>query len=138
MQWLSRPTFELEGHRRSMRRAVNSVVAKGVKISVSPTTISHGGEVTIKFSNDGTEIKPKADDWIACYTPAKSDITKTVPARWQLGECQTKLPASVTLCVLQVHKNIENREKKLLHLPFDTHTTYSGKISFDFPALLAL
>ena len=34
----------------------------------------------------GTSVAPALTDWIACYTPANTDITKTVPVRYQIGE----------------------------------------------------
>ena len=100
-QWLHRPAFEFEGHRRrSPRRAdlvaadgisaafngVNTTLASGVAISASPSTIAHGGAVTITITNNGASVAPALTDWIACYTPANTDITKTVPVRYQIGE----------------------------------------------------
>jgi len=96
-QWLHRPAFEFEGRRRRSQRrldltvsaAVNGVnmqTASGVAISASPLTIAHGGAVTITITTDGTTVAPSVTDWIACYTPANADITKTVPARFQIGK----------------------------------------------------
>ena len=100
-QWLHRPAFEFEGHRRRSQRrldlvgadgisaavnGVNTALASGVAISASPLTIAHGGAVTITITNDGSTVAPALTDWIACYTPANTDITKTVPVRYQIGE----------------------------------------------------
>ena len=74
----------------------------GISISVSPTVIQHGGTVTITIANDGSGgVQPSNLDWIACYSPASSNISSTTPMRYQLanwtGTWGPKAPATTTL-----------------------------------------
>ena len=80
------------------RRLLN---VPGKSISVSPTVIPHGGKVQITITNDGTTVKPSNYDWIACYSPANSNITTTTPMRYQFanwtGTWGPGVPATTTL-----------------------------------------
>ena len=74
----------------------------GVTISVAPTFISHGGPVKISISNDGSSVLPSNSDWVACYSPANSDISSTTPIRYQFANWtgtwgNNSLPATTTL-----------------------------------------
>ena len=84
-----------------MRRGYSAVLAVGTNISVSPSVISHGGAVNITITNNGATVNPSNNDWIACYSPASSDVTKTTPIRYQFanwtGTWGPKLPAVTTL-----------------------------------------
>ena len=66
-------------------RSVQQGSVTGTSIVVSPTTISHKGEVTITVQNNNSLRTPLNADWIACYSPANSDITKTTPIRYQFA-----------------------------------------------------
>lgn len=84
-QFINRYAFAREGHRR---RTLSSTVITDplISISVNATVISHRGAVAITVLNSGsTTNKPSNLDWIACYSPANSDITKTTPIRYQVA-----------------------------------------------------
>ena len=75
---------------------------QGITISVSPTVIAHKGPVSITIANYGTAgVKPSNNDWIACYSPAISNITSTTPIRYQManwtGTWGPSTPAKTTL-----------------------------------------
>ena len=62
--------------------------------------ITHGGMVSVTITNDGTTA-PSNNDWIACYSPANADISKTTPMRYQFanwtGTWGTTIPSVTTL-----------------------------------------
>ena len=61
-------------------------LAGTVTLLISNETIANNGRVTVSVLNQGT---PTSRQWLAAYSPANSDITKCVPAKYAvLAEVQ--------------------------------------------------